>query len=188
MLSIIKEKLKGYTGKAIERPQEICAGVMIPLFEKDGEVFIVLTKRTDTVKMHKGEVSFPGGMCEDEDGSVLDTALRECYEEIGLTKRDVEIIGRLDDMITLTGFVITPYVGIAPYPYTFRTSPQEVAYLIYLPLEHLVGVNPLMEEAERAGRIEQVPSFYYNGDRIWGATCKILLKFRKVIIDEEIQP
>jgi len=181
MISLIKEKLNSYAGKTIESPQDICAGVMMPIFEKDGEVFIVLTKRTDTVRMHKGEVSFPGGMCEDEDSSKLHTALRECCEEIGLKQDDVKVIGKLDDMITLTGFVITPYVGIMPYPYSFMTNPQEVAYLIYLPLKLLMETDPVMEQAEHEGRVEQVPSFYYNGDRIWGATCRILLNFRKIL-------
>ena len=76
------------------------AGVLIPIFEQDGSVHIVLTKRTHTVKIHKGEVSFPGGMFEKEDGTLQETALRECYEEIGVRKEDVEVIGRLDDMYT----------------------------------------------------------------------------------------
>jgi 8-oxo-dGTP pyrophosphatase MutT (NUDIX family) len=181
MISLIKEKLSHYTAKTLEGPQHICAGVMVPIFEKNGDTFIVLTKRTETVKAHKGEVSFPGGMCEDEDGSKLNTALRECCEEIGLKKDDVRIIGKLDDMITLTGFVISPYVGIMPYPYTFNTNPQEVAYIILLPLRFLMEVNPLIEEAEYEGKVEQVPSFYYNGDRIWGATCRMLLQFRKIL-------
>ncbi|MCX5811927.1 MAG: CoA pyrophosphatase [Proteobacteria bacterium] len=181
MISLIKEKLNSYIGKILESPQDICAGVMIPIFEKDGETFIVLTKRTEMVKAHKGEVSFPGGMCEDEDSSKLNTALRECFEEIGLRKKDVRVIGKLDDMITFTGFVISPYVGIMPYPYTFKTNPQEVAYLIYLPLKFLMETDPVMEQAEYEGRVEQVPSFHYNGDRIWGATCRILLQFRNIL-------
>jgi 8-oxo-dGTP pyrophosphatase MutT (NUDIX family) len=181
MISLIKEKLSSYIGKTLESPQDICAGVMIPIFETDGEAFIVLTKRTETVKAHKGEVSFPGGMCENEDGSKLNTALRECCEEIGLKKNDVKVIGKLDDMITLTGFVISPYVGIMQYPYTFKANPQEVAYIIYLPLNFLMEISPVMERAEYEGRVEEVPSFHYKGDRIWGATCRILLQLRKIL-------
>ncbi len=186
MLSIIKEKLQRYHSKVLESAQDICAGVLIPVFEKDGETFIILTKRTNTVKMHKGEVSFPGGMCEDEDGNKLNTALRECCEEIGLHTKDVEVIGKLDDMITVTGFVISPFVGIMPYPYTFKVNPREVAYLIFLPIRYLMEVTPVMEEIEHGGRIERVPSFHYEGDRIWGATCRMLLQFRKIITDETI--
>jgi 8-oxo-dGTP pyrophosphatase MutT (NUDIX family) len=186
MISLIREKLKGYTGKAIDCEQDICAGVLVPVFEKEGETFIVLTRRTDTVKMHKGEVSFPGGMCEDEDASTLDTALRECCEEIGVRKTDVEVVGRLDDMVTVTGFVVTPYVGIMPYPYTFKTNPKEVAYIIYLPVEYLMAVDTSTEQAEYKGRNTKVHSFYYNGDRIWGATCRMLLQFRNILKDEKI--
>ena len=186
MLALIKEKLKDYQSRQIEADRGICAGVVIPIYEKDGEVYIILTKRTDLVRMHKGEVSFPGGMCEDEDGGTMNTALRECCEEIGVRAKDIEVIGRMDDMYTLTGFVITPYVGIVPYPYEFRTSPGEVAYLIFLPLTYLLEVAPIMEEAEHEGRIDRVPSFYYRGDRVWGATCRLLLKLKGIIGNEKI--
>jgi 8-oxo-dGTP pyrophosphatase MutT (NUDIX family) len=181
MISLIKEKLNSYIGKTLESPQDICAGVMMPIFEKDGDIFIVLTKRTEMVRAHKGEVSFPGGMCEEEDGSKLNTALRECCEEIGLSKNDVRIIGKLDDMRTLTGFVVSPYVGIIPYPYTFKVNPQEVAYLIYFPLKFLMETDAIIEQIEYEGRVEQISSFHYNGDRIWGATCRMLLQFKNIL-------
>jgi 8-oxo-dGTP pyrophosphatase MutT (NUDIX family) len=186
VISLIKERLKVYQAKEIQCPKSTWAGVIIPIFEKDGKPFIVLTKRTLTVKIHKGEVSFPGGMFEDKDGDRINTAIRECCEEIGVKKKDMEILGRLDDMFTLTGVCVRPYVGIIPYPYTFKANPHEVAYLIYLPLQYLQEVYPAMEEAEHAGKVEKVPSFYYNGDRIWGATCRILLRFKRIIEDGKI--
>ncbi|MCX6259382.1 MAG: CoA pyrophosphatase [Bacteroidia bacterium] len=111
MISLIKERLKVYQAKEIQCPKSTWAGVIIPIFEKDGKPFIVLTKRTHTVKIHKGEVSFPGGMYEDKDGDRINTAIRECCEEIGVKKNDMEILGRLDDMFTLTGVCVRPYVG-----------------------------------------------------------------------------
>jgi hypothetical protein len=92
----------------------------------------------------------------------------------------------MDDMYTMTGFVITPYVGIIPYPYEFRTNPAEVAYLIYLPLDFLMKAAPVMEEAAHDGRIDRVPSFHYEGDRVWGATCRILLKLKGILGDEKV--
>jgi 8-oxo-dGTP pyrophosphatase MutT (NUDIX family) len=74
------------------------------------------------VNVHKGEVSFPGGMCEATDNDTMTTALRECEEEVGVNRKDVEIIGRIDDMRTITGFLITPYVGLIPYPYPFKIT------------------------------------------------------------------
>jgi len=181
MLALIKERLTTYTPRIIESPTHTWAGVLIPIFEKDGDICIVLTKRTDTVRIHKGEVSFPGGVYEEKDGTTLETALRECGEEIGVQRKDIEIIGRIDDLYTLTGYVITPYVGIIPFPYPFKTNPQEVAYLIHLPFTFLKNTQPLIEEAEYRGRLEKVPSLHYNGDRIWGATCRILLTLQRII-------
>lgn len=160
------------------------AGVVIPLFEKDGDVFFVLTKRTDTVKFHKGEVSFPGGMYEPKDGNTKRTAIRECCEEIGVKNTDLEIIGQMDDVYTMTGFVITPYVGIIPYPYTFKTNPGEVAYIIYLPYEFLKKNDPGMDIAEHEGTRQPVLSLHYDGDRIWGATCRMLVKFKDIVEHE----
>ncbi|HEY3278654.1 MAG TPA: CoA pyrophosphatase [Syntrophorhabdaceae bacterium] len=187
MLTLIRERLKAYHAKEIAAPQAICAGVVMPIFEKDGADFIVLTKRSDKVRIHKGEVSFPGGMCEDDDGNTMNTALRECCEEIGVSAKDVEIIGKMDDMVTLTGFVITPYVGIIPYPYQFKTNPEEVERIITLPIGYLRETIPHLETVEHEGRrMEKVPSFFYQGDRIWGATCRILLEFKEIIGNEKI--
>ncbi len=185
MFSHIRKRLKYYNAKGVDCASTILAGVVIPLFEKDGEVFFILTKRSDSLKYHKGEVSFPGGMYEEKDGAILQTALRECCEEIGVKKRDVEVIGRLDDLYTLTGFVITPYVGIIPYPYQFHTNPDEVAYIIMLPYRHLKEAEPVLEMVELNGKTYKAHSIYYNGERIWGATCRILLQFKKLIEDEE---
>ena len=181
MISTIRERLKSYNARRVECASTILAGVVIPLFEKDGDFFFLLTKRSDTVRFHKGEVSFPGGMYEETDGDILNTALRECSEEIGVKRDDVEIIGRLDDVYTLTGFVITPYVGVIPYPYEFRTNPEEVAYLIMLPYAYLKEANPSVEAAERDGQLHMIQSIHYNGDRIWGATSRILLQFQRII-------
>jgi len=94
---------------------------------------------------------------------------------------DVEIIGRLDDVYTFTGFVITPYVGVIPYPYEFRTNPEEVAYIITLPYTYLKEVNPAEEIVQNDGRLQKMQSIHYNGDRIWGATSRILLQFQRII-------
>jgi len=180
MISRIRERLAAYTPQDINCVRSVWAGVVIPIYEKDSDLYIVLTKRAETVTNHKGEVSFPGGMYEDEDGDRMVTAVRECCEEIGVRKQDMEILGRVDDMYTLTGFCLRPYVGIIPFPYPFKTNPKEVAYIISLPFQFLRNVKPGLEMAERGGHMEKVPSFYFEGDRIWGATCRILLRLRQI--------
>src|SRR5262249_58054340 len=100
-----------------QAPPLVRAAVLIPLYEVGGQVHVLLTRRTDKGDQHKGQVSFPGGRCDETDADALDTALREAYEEVGLRREDVEILGALDDMLTSTGFVVTPYVGVIPHPY-----------------------------------------------------------------------
>jgi 8-oxo-dGTP pyrophosphatase MutT (NUDIX family) len=186
MISTLRDLLALYEPRRIQCSQTRAAGVIIPVFENNGEASIVLTKRACSVAIHKGEVSFPGGMYEEQDGNTKNTALRECCEEFGVRTGDVEVIGRLDELYTLTGFVISPYVGIIPYPYTFRTTPAEVAYLIMLPFNYLLTVKPHFEAASYEGKTLEVPSFHYAGDRIWGATCRILLRLREIIDGQKV--
>ncbi len=184
LLPGIRAKLRSYRACELECITDVRASVMLPLLEKENSLHILLTKRTDRMKAHPGEISFPGGMYEETDADTMKTALRECCEEIGVKTGDVEIIGRLDDLTTLTGFVITPYVGIIPYPYTFKINQKEVAYLIYLPFEHLKKSDLIQEQIEYGGKMETIDCFYYNGERIWGATCRMLLKLKRIVCDE----
>ncbi len=142
---------------------------------------ILLTKRTETVKYHKGEISFPGGTYEEDDGDAERTAVRECGEEIGVRPDDIDIIGRLDDMATITGFVITPFVAFIPCPYDFRVNPGEVHHLIYLPLSRLMEAEPETTMGEHEGEPVASPAISYEGERIWGATCKLLLQLKDVL-------
>jgi 8-oxo-dGTP pyrophosphatase MutT (NUDIX family) len=187
MITMLRRRLSAFRPALSSNPdKKVCASVLIPLVEASAGVHIVLTRRTNTVKYHKGEVSFPGGVYEADDGDTLKTAMRECSEEIGVKPEDVEVVGRLDDMNTFTGFVITPYVGIIPYPYAFRLNPGEVAYLIYLPVAFLLGCELQTETIEFQGGTAEAPAIYYEGERIWGATCRILMQLRKIMTDETV--
>lgn len=181
MISRIREKLAAHKPHNIYCVRSMWAAVIIPIYKMDDDLYIVLTKRAKTVRNHKGEVSFPGGMFEEKDGDRMVTAIRECCEEIGVKKEDMDILGRVDDTYTMTGFCIRSYVAKIPFPYSFRINPKEVAYIISLPSKILQKVQPGLEDAEREGYIEKVPSFYYEGDKIWGATCRILLGLRRII-------
>jgi 8-oxo-dGTP pyrophosphatase MutT (NUDIX family) len=168
MIALLKERLQGYRPRRISGPDYMNAGVIVPLFEKDGQTTILLTRRSDQLRKHRGEVSFPGGMCEDGEEGTLTTALRECGEEIGVKATDIEIIGSLDDEVTITGIVITPHVGVIPFPYPFFPNPREVAYLIYLPLADLI------ERADHS-------SMYFGRDHIWGSTWSMLLNLKQIV-------
>jgi len=186
MIDVLKQRLSAFQPSSLDGTERMKASVLIPILLKDGETSVLLTRRTETVKYHKGEISFPGGMYEEGDGDALTTAVRESMEEIGLKPGDVEIVGRLNDMNTFTGFVITPFVGIIPFPYDFTLSQGEVRYLIYLPLSYLLTADYKIEPAEFKGKNRQAPAIYYEGERIWGATCRMLLQLRRILRDEKI--
>jgi 8-oxo-dGTP pyrophosphatase MutT (NUDIX family) len=178
----IKKILAGRKRKTIGHSSFARAAVLVPLFNKEGSCHLLLTKRTDQVKYHKGEISFPGGMVDENDLSLEKTALREAFEEIGLRESDVQIIGVLDDIVTVTDFIVTPFVGLFPYPYPFKTSPVEIAELIEVPLSFLLTEENFNEqEITRVGRREIVYAYQYGEHTIWGATARILKQFLDLI-------
>jgi 8-oxo-dGTP pyrophosphatase MutT (NUDIX family) len=166
----------------IEHPPFSHAAVLVPLFQKDGDCHLLFTKRSEEVKYHKGEISFPGGVVDEEDLELINTALREAHEEIGLKESDVQIIGVLDDIVTITEFIVTPIVGLFPYPYPFKVSEVEIAELIEVPLRSLLDEDSFSErEIFRGGRKEIVYAYQYGKHIIWGATARILKQFLDLI-------
>ncbi len=168
--------------KLIEHPPFSHAAVLVPLFKKGEDCHLLFTKRSDQVKYHKGEISFPGGVVDEEDSELISTALREAFEEIGLKESDVQIIGILDDIVTITEFIVTPIVGLFPYPYLFKVSEVEIAELIEVPLASLLDEDCFSErEIIRGGREEVIYNYQYGNHNIWGATAKILKQFLDLI-------
>lgn len=152
------------------------AAVLVPLYRADGETFLLLTRRTQMVEHHKGQIAFPGGAA-DEGEDLLQTALRETYEEIGISPAQVEILGRLPDTeVTVSGFRVTPYVGVVPHPYPFRLNVEEIEDLVPVPLAVFRDpANLRVEQREVApGRRGTVYYYTYEGQTIWGATARII--------------
>lgn len=174
----ILELLASREGRQLRDEKSAPAAVLLLLFEKEGICHILFTKRSNRVKQHKGEISFPGGTVDPGDLGLLHTALREGAEEIGVEPQDVTVLGRLDDIFTLTtGFIITPYVGLIPYPYEFRINTDEISELIFLPLPELVEDDCV--------QTAQVTHFRFRDHIIWGATARILKQFIDLICEEE---
>ena len=165
----------------------ISSAVLIPIFKKDGEDHILFTKRTETVEHHKGQISFPGGRRDIEDETLVQTALRETFEEVGIRPEDVEILGDLDDEKThVSNYVISPYVGIIPYPYPFKTSLDEVEKLLEVPISVLLDKANFREEVQTSGGKRYHAYFYHYGDEvIWGATSRILTRFISSVCNVE---
>ena len=158
------------------------AAVLLPLFNKNGEYHMLLTKRTETLMYHKGQICFPGGARHESDEDLVHTALRETHEEIGVEPRDVDVLGELDSMGTITSnFLITPYVGIIPYPYEFKVSYDEIESIIEVPLVELLDEKNCREEAyDLEGEILIGNVYDYQGNVIWGATARMLKQFLEI--------
>jgi 8-oxo-dGTP pyrophosphatase MutT (NUDIX family) len=154
--------------------------VLIPLYQEQGQCYIVFIKRTETVKEHKGQISFPGGSRDIRDRTLLDTALRESQEEIGLHPEDVEVIGELDDEVTTTSnYIVTPFVALIPWPYRFTLNRDEVDEILRVPIAALMSRDCLKPDIETldGGIVVDSYNYHYNGRIIWGATARILNKF-----------
>jgi 8-oxo-dGTP pyrophosphatase MutT (NUDIX family) len=152
------------------------SAVLIPLFYYQGQYHVLLTERSEEVNFHKGQVCFPGGTREPFDSSLLQTALREAEEEIGVRAEDVEILGELDDSVTLTSnYVISPFVAFIPHPYPFKADGREIKEVFSVPLSFL------MDEANFK---QDSCEYEYDGHIIWGATAGILEQFVDLLKSE----
>jgi 8-oxo-dGTP pyrophosphatase MutT (NUDIX family) len=162
----------------------IASAVLIPIYKNEGDYHIVFIRRTETVKVHKGQISFPGGARDAADKTLLDTALREAMEEIGLRPEDATVLGELDDEITTTSdFIVTPFVAMIPWPYRFTKNEAEVAEIIDVPVSVLLDKRYVKADIETldGGIIVDSYNYLYQGNVIWGATARILKKFLDII-------
>lgn len=162
-----------------------CAAVLLPLFLNGKDWHLVLTRRTDSVESHKGQVSFPGGGCDEIETLPEQTALREAQEEIGLLPQDVRILGKLNEVVTITHFRVTPVVGIIPWPYTFHLSRNEVSRVFSIPLAwmaHPANWDEFDFTPQGSQRSFQVITYHtYDGEVLWGASARIVQNFLEVI-------
>ena len=157
---------------------------MVPLFKAESEYRVLFTKRTDTVEAHKGQISFPGGRIEEEDGSPLETALRESDEEIGLARKDITVLGQMDDARTVSSnYIVHPFVGLIPYPYEFKTSAREVKELLEVPFQVFLSGDSCGETCPviYEGTTYQSPAYHYKGEVIWGATARIMRNLAEML-------
>ncbi len=171
----VRRALGQVTKRPIDDPSLTPAAVLVLVYLKEGRYCILLNKRSDSVAEHKGEIAFPGGRREADDASLRETALRESFEEMGVRPQDVEVLGELDDVATISSYVITPFVGTIPHPYPFAPDEREVAEVLEVPLAELDNPTNIREEArlENGGLVYE-KAYTYRGHLIFGATAKVL--------------
>ena len=179
MKEILKQVLSQRQKCSIVDASRASSAVLIPISYKEGEYHILFTKRTETVQYHKGQISFPGGAYEEEDGTLLNTALRECAEEIGLVAEAVELLGELDDTVTVTsGFIISPFVAVIQGNCPLKVDLTETEEILEIPISALIDKDCLRQTTEvMNGQAVTVYAYHYRGNVIWGATAKILSQF-----------
>lgn len=160
------------------------AGVLVPLFVRDSRLWIVFTRRTETVEHHRGQISFPGGAHEPSDADLSQTALRETEEELGVRPEDVKLLGRLSPMVTVTDFYVEPYVAAIPQPYVFTPAESEIAEVVEAPVGALT--DPAIRETRSLpGRDEPVLFYHYGNHVIWGATARMLAELIEALQSAE---
>jgi len=158
------------------------AAVLVPLIDYNDGMAVLLTQRTAHLSAHAGQIAFPGGRIETQDEDEVAAALRETEEEVGLPRRHVTVVGRLDTYVTGTGFEITPIVGIVAPPYPLTIDPHEVAEAFEVPLSYVLDArNHHRVERESAGRTRIFFTLPYEGRNIWGATAGMLVNLAEVL-------
>jgi 8-oxo-dGTP pyrophosphatase MutT (NUDIX family) len=157
------------------------AAVLVPLFEQDGEAHVWLARRPTTMRSHAGQVAFPGGKVDAADGTLLDTALRETHEELGIAPERVSVLGALDDIRTVTGFTVSPWVGWLAPDTVVTPNPHEVARAFAAPLRAffvpLSGIPPFR-------------GWTVDGEFVWGATAAIVRSLVAIVreVGEQASP
>jgi 8-oxo-dGTP pyrophosphatase MutT (NUDIX family) len=158
------------------------SAVLVPIVDRPEGETVLLTLRTDHLNDHAGQISFPGGRHDAGDSTPVETALREAEEEIGLTREQVEVVGRLDDYLVGTGYRITPVVGLVALPLSLALDHFEVAEAFEVPLAVVLSSARYQTGSRVINRIEHkfhvLPYKNYN---IWGATAAILVNLRQVL-------
>lgn len=174
----LKDRLLASPGRSLQLPGVSLreAAVLVPLLWRDGQPWVLLTRRPQTLRTHGGQISFPGGSRDPSDESPLHAALRETWEELGIPGDRVEVLGMLDESPTITGFRIQPFVGVIPADHPLRPSPVEIEEVIEVPLRHLLRTGTSRTEVWQYGGEDHLVYFFdYAGHVIWGATARILV-------------
>lgn len=160
----------------------VLSAVLILLFPIREDIHFFLTKRTDTVQYHKGQISLPGG-AKEEGEELIGTALRETDEEIGISSDSIQIIGQLTPLLVpVTGFQIHPFIGFSEHKPETATDPMEVESVFSVSIHSLVHQKThQLEERTLRGHLYQVPYYHLNNKKVWGATSMILSEFKTVL-------
>ena len=171
----VRSALEGFPNRPFRHESKGAASVLIALSDTTLPTRILLTRRSLAVSTHQGEVAFPGGRRDPRDANLRHTALRETHEEVGIPPHKFEVVGRLNDYLSITRWRVTPFVSFLTKQCRLQPNPAEVARAFWVPLSFFGHHTPRVEERERLGQIRRVHFYDYEGEVIWGLTARILL-------------
>jgi 8-oxo-dGTP pyrophosphatase MutT (NUDIX family) len=163
------------------------AAVLVPIQEREDDDYLVLTKRSEQLNHHRGQVAFPGGRLDPGDGGELQAALRESHEEIGIDPSHVRILGRLDQVTAAYDFVVTPFVGVIPSAYEFRLNPFETEAVFFVPITALLEPKSLTVADRLSSHGEPIYHFHIDAWDIWGATARIIVQLLELVYGYQIK-
>jgi len=175
--SRLRRQLSVFTPRKITPSSNGEASVLFSLFELNGSPWLLLTRRSKKLAAYRGHISFPGGMREESDSGAVDTAIRETNEELGIDPERIRVIGELNDYLSNEGVVVHSILGLLESTSGLKPQPEEVEYLLEVPLSFFLEHSPRVERWERAGREFDVYFYDYKGEVIWGLTARMIRHF-----------
>ena len=191
-LAAVESKLKTYSAvelpvaswrrAAVLVPLRVLPGTGDPETGNDPELELILTRRSAQLAKHSGQVAFPGGSIDANDPTPEAAALREAFEELAIPGTDVRLLGRLDDVLAITGFHVVPVVGLVAPEAKLQGNPSEVARVFSVPLADLaVRERWQLQKHTRGERSYELPHFFVDGEDIWGLTALVLLRLVELL-------
>lgn len=187
MLDKLRMRVMDHKPRIIEAAGLPEAGVLIPITCVHNQPEIILTLRSKRLSTHSGEVAFPGGRRDPGDVDLQFTALRETHEEIGLRPELIDVIGPMDSLVSRFGIKVTPYVGIVPEVYELTPNADEIEEIFTVPVRYLLeDPREMTHRIDYEGRSWYVPSYRYEGFKIWGLTALMLTELMNVAFDANI--
>jgi len=182
LFSELKTRLEAVPPRAFHLPGVVLreSAVIVPLFLRGGEPWLVFEQRPEAMRQHGGQMAFPGGSRDAGDPTPLHTALRELREELGIRPESVEVLGRLDELPTLTEFRIVPFVGAIPPEVRYQPSPEEVAEVVEVPFAWFRDAHARTEQRQVRAETREVYFYDYGPHVIWGATARIVRNLLEV--------
>ena len=192
MLRQLKSRISEYTPRAIESNESFPdAAVLVPLRESHDGLELMLTLRASHLNTHRGQVAFPGGKFDEEDGALIKTALRESWEEVALDPNDVEVLGQLSEVISLHGIRVTPFVALIGPELDLKPNPDELDSIFYVDIKKIIEAKPKRRDRMTyKGTALSVPSYDYEYEgqsyEIWGLSAIVMVELLNIAFDAGI--